>query len=30
MEEMLINPSNDNGGSQDGAIIKNDSQYICE
>lgn len=30
MDEIIINPSKDNGGSQDGTTILNDSQYICE
>ena len=32
MGEMIIqtNSTNDNGGVQDGTIILNDSQYICD
>ena len=30
MGEIIINPSTDNGGVQDGTTILNDSQYICD
>lgn len=29
MDELIINPSADNGGVQDGTIILNDSQVYC-
>lgn len=29
MDEMIINPSSDNGGAQDGTVIMNDERVYC-